>query len=156
MVHVPIPVNVTVISSTVHTDAVKVANVTFNPEDDVASSTVVASENAAFAGVVKVIVWPPDATVNVLVTGVALLLLVLPVWRALTLQVPAVSIVTVQVRLPIAPELATVQTAVVFDTKVTSSPDVEVALTVNGASPSVLLARTPNVITCVALAIETE
>jgi hypothetical protein len=72
------------------------------------------------------------------------------------LQVPEVRIVTVHVRLPTAPELPTTHTAVEFDVNVTSRPDVEVALRVNGSSPRLLFASSLNVIVCVALAIEIE
>jgi hypothetical protein len=156
MVHVPSETKVTVLSDTVHTGAVSVAKDTFKPELAVALSSLEVSEKSEGPGSVNVIVCAPLATVKVLVTGTALLLLVLPVWRAVMLQVPAVSIVAVQVRLPIAPELETVQTAVEFEAKVTSSPDVEVPVRVIGASPSSLDASSANVMICVALAIVME
>ena len=77
MVHVPIPVNTAEVWSIVQTAEVRVANVTFNPEVELASSAIEPSEKVASDGVVNEIVWPPLATVKVLVTGVALLLLVL-------------------------------------------------------------------------------
>ena len=64
----------------------------------------------------------------------------LPGWLAVIEQVPAVTIVTV--------EPDTVQTALVFDAKVTGSPELAVAVSVNGATPSVTVVSGPKVIVC--------
>ncbi len=63
------------------------------------------------------------------VTAVAAAKKLLPAWVASIEQVPCATNVTV------LPE--TVQTVVVVDAKLTASPEVAVALTVNGAAPKV-------------------
>ena len=61
-------------------------------------------------------------------------------------QVPTVRIVTV--------EPDTVHTGAVADVKVTGSPDVAVAVTVNGGSPKDLVASAPNEMVCGVFAVE--
>src|ERR1035441_6248872 len=63
--------------------------------------------------------------------------MVLPACVAWIVQVPAATSVTV------VPD--TVQTGVVCELKLTVSPELAVALTVNGAVPSVLFESVPNV-----------
>ena len=69
-----------------------------------------------------------------------------PDWSAAIVHVPAATRVTV------VPD--TVQTGVVADVKVTVSPDVAVAVTVNGGSPKALVASAPNEMVCGVFAVE--
>ena len=64
----------------------------------------------------------------------------LPAWLAVIEQDPPATIVTV---LP-----ATVQTDVVVEAKLTASPELAVAVTVNGETPYVTLLNAPKVIVC--------
>ena len=71
-------------------------------------------------------------------TGVAAAYVAFPGWLAVIEHAPPATIVTV------VPD--TVQTAVVVEANITVSPEVDVALIVNGVTPKVTLLRGLNVI----------
>jgi hypothetical protein len=127
IVHVPTPTIVTVVPDTVQTAVVSELNATVNPELAVALTVNGMSPNTLSGSGLKVIVCDWEATVKLRETCGAGLKLALPAWLASIVQVPAETIVTVD------PE--TVQTLVVRVLKVTTSPELAVADTVNGGSP---------------------
>ena len=88
----------------------------------------------------NVIVCEPTDTVKVRVTGVAARYEPLPAWLAVIEQVPTARTVTVAT--------FTVQTESEFDAKLTVRPEVAVALTVKGATPTLTLLRLPKEIVC--------
>jgi hypothetical protein len=88
----------------------------------------------------KVIVCDSCVTVKLCVTGVAATYFVFPGWLAVIEQVPA------ETRVTVLPE--TVQTGAVVDAKETVSPELAVALTVNGLVPNATLPSDPKLIVC--------
>jgi hypothetical protein len=122
----------------VHTLVVTVENVTARPEVAVAETVNGASPKLRLASAPKAMVWLALATVKLCVTWGAAPYVALPDWSAAIVHVPAATIVTV------FPE--TVQTAVVSELKVTVSPELAVADTVNGGSPKFFPGSAPNVI----------
>jgi phage tail protein X len=149
MEHVPTARTVTVLPETVQTAGVVEAKATANPELAVAltlngaapRATLLSAPNemACAAGVETPKDW---------VTGAAAAKVELPVWLAVMEHVPAARTVTV---LP-----ATVQTEGVFEAKVTANPELAVALTLNGATPSVTLLNAPKAIVCERAEVDTD
>src|SRR5579862_5128026 len=114
------------------------SKVTVRPEVAVASTVLDPSLKLASAGLVNVIVWLPLVMVR-LCSSVAAFHSELTACVALIVQVPAVWNVRVS---PEVPEV--VQTAAVFDSKVTGRPEEALALRVIGPSSSRLLAGRPS------------
>ena len=92
----------------------------------VAASVTSEPKTEGFGDAVSVVVF--GNTWKVRVTGIAARYRALPAWLAWIEQGPAVSSVTV---LPV-----TVQTSGVVEAKLTGRPELDVALTLNGASPA--------------------
>ncbi len=130
---------VTVATLTVQTDSVFDANVTVRLEVAVALMVNDATPMVTLLSGAKEMVCV-CRTVKDWGTGVAAAKVPLPAWLAVIEHVPAVRIVTVAT--------LTVQTASVFDAKLTVRPELDVALIPNGITPRVWLLSGPNVIVC--------
>lgn len=113
-------------------------NETASPELAVAVRLNGASPNVLAAKAAKVIVCPAILTVSVCCTSAAARKLLFPLWLAVMVVAPAFKIVTV---LPLMD--ATVASLLAYET---ASPEVEVAVKLNGASPNVFAARALKVI----------
>ena len=127
IIHVPAFSNVTVVPDTVHAFVVVDENVTVSPELAAALTLTDPVESGTLGKLPNVIVWLALVTWKLCVTGVAAAQFALPACEALMVQVPTFTSVTVE------PE--TVQTVLVVEANLTVSPELAVALTVNGAVP---------------------
>ena len=126
----------------VHTDGVVVVKLTDSPELAVALTWNAPDRSLRFGSVAKLIVWLAlDDTVKLRVTGGAALNVLLPAWEAVMEQVPAAA------RLMVAPFVPPdVHTPGVDEANVTGNPELAMALTANGGSPSTLSGSVPKVI----------
>jgi hypothetical protein len=111
----------------VHTLGVVVVKVTVSPEVEVALTDTGDCSKVWLTGGRKVIFWVARDTEKLSLTVGAAWMEPLPPWLAATVQIPIVSKVMVAPFVPPA-----VHTLVVVVVKLTVSPEVEVALTVNG------------------------
>ena len=127
MVHVPVLINVTLVPDTVQTFVVVDANATVSPELAVALTVIDPVESGTLGKLPNVIVWLALVTWKLSATGVAAAQFALPACEALIVHVPAFTSVTV------APD--TVQTGLVVDAYFTVSPELAVAVKVNGGVP---------------------
>ena len=143
-VQLPAPTSVKSLPLTVQTAGVIDVKVITRPEVAVAASGDGAMVKVWFAGVAKSI----DCVSNTVTTGklwemsVAALKLVLPAWRAVTVQVP---LPTSDSTVPL-----TVQTAGVLDEKLTARPELAVPINGPGVVPSVWLPGDGKVMVCAA------
>jgi hypothetical protein len=128
-VQAPTATSVTVAPDTVHTPVVVDEKLTTSPDDALALTVNGALPNAWLERAPKLMVWVPAVTWKLWLTGTAAAQLVFPPCVAWMAQLPAATSVTV------APD--TVHTPVVVDEKLTASPDDALALTPNGALPSI-------------------
>ena len=135
MEQVPAASKVKVLPLTLHTEGVVDASCTVKPDVALADKAGGVVPSVCVAGAAKLMVWLVSAageTVKLWLTGLAAAKLVLPVWLAEIVQMPAASKVSV---LPL-----TVQTEDVVDTNSTGRPDVALADSAGGVLPSVCVA----------------
>jgi len=120
---------------------------TGRPEDAVADTVKGASLNCILANEANEIVCANGAgdTVKACCTDGAAAYVPSPAWSACTVQVPAVSRVIVDPSVPVAVHIPDAEPGM---EKLTGRPEVAVADTVKGASPSCILANEANEIVC--------
>ena len=148
MLQVPGDTSVSTSALTVHTDAVVDANCTARPELAVAESVGGAVPIVWVPGALKVMVWALAVTGAVMVklrdTDTAALKLVLPVWSAVTVQVPGLTSVTCAA--------ATVQKVGFGVDQVSARPEDALATSATGEPPSTWSAGAAKVMVCAVLA----
>ena len=103
---------------------------TGNPELDVAVQVLVPFTWMTVGEQVTVMIWSSLATVMLCGTCEAGLYVALPAWSAAIVQIPPVIVVTVALlTLPLSVLAPTEQTLAVLEVKLTSNPELAVALT---------------------------
>ena len=140
-VQLPADTSVSVVPLTVQTAGVLDVKVTAKPALDVATSAGAGVPRVWLPGELKVMVCTAGATLKVCVTGVAADVVLLPAWLAVTVQLPAVSSVSV---VPLS-----VQTAAVDDANDTVKPVLAVATRAGAATPRVCAPGDVKEIVCV-------
>ena len=128
MLQVPTLTRLSVVPLTVQTAGVVDAKPTVNPELALADKAGGALPSTWLAGAAKVMLWLACDTAKLLLTAAAGAQVPLPAWLATTVQVPALT------RLSVVP--LTVQTTGVVDAKPTVNPELALADKAGGAMPS--------------------
>jgi hypothetical protein len=135
--HAPAVTNITSVPEIVQTTGVFEVKLTGSSELAVALTEKDWDAKVALLSIAKLMVCG-FLTEKLSVTGAATAYTAFPFWVAVIEQVPVLTRVTV------VPD--TVHTALVFDVKLTGSPEVAVPLIENGGVPNVSLPSGPNVI----------